>query len=176
MSQGHKITWFTDKNQYFEVALSARFFVDWLHGVSGFGKNNSRLEFVSYPYISILMKTAIRILLPVLLVVGGFFIYSFATNDKTSTEGETAESAKLESDLPGEDFNKYWYAGEAELNSYELDQARYGEMRGGEAVLVFVAEDFSDKALTKYDGRSGTKVPVLKVNFDKKFLTGIYPY
>ncbi|MEX2379219.1 MAG: hypothetical protein WD530_00630 [Vicingaceae bacterium] len=37
-----------------------------------------------------------------------------------------------------ETFNNYWFSGNAELSSYELKEARYGEIRKGEAVLVFV--------------------------------------
>ena len=37
----------------------------------------------------------------------------------------------------GEEFNAYWYAGKAEITSYSLQQARYGELRDGHAVLIF---------------------------------------
>ncbi|MEO0471362.1 MAG: hypothetical protein AAF206_17160, partial [Bacteroidota bacterium] len=69
--------------------------------------------------------------------------------------------------------------GKAELTSYTLDQSRYGEVHPGHAVLVFVTEDFSRKKQVKldYPSRAGAdKVPILKLNFTKKFLTGIYPY
>lgn len=77
------------------------------------------------------------------------------------------------------DFNGYWYAGEAELTSYELQQARYGEIHQGEAVLVFVTEPFSRSKQVKLDDwrdQSADNVSVLKLNMTKKFLTGIYPY
>ncbi len=76
-------------------------------------------------------------------------------------------------------FNDYWYAGEAELASYDLQQVRYGEVHEGHAVLVFVTEPFSKNKQVKldYPGRAGDdNVTVLKLNFTKKFLTGIYPY
>ena len=76
-------------------------------------------------------------------------------------------------------FNDYWYAGEAELTSFELQQARYGEIHSGEAVLVFVAEPFSRSKQVKLDNwrdESSDNVSVMKLNFTKKFLTGIYPY
>ncbi len=78
-----------------------------------------------------------------------------------------------------EGFNKYWYGGEAELTSYELKQARYGEIHAGEAVLIFVTEPFSRSKQVKLDDwRNETldNVSVMKLNFNKKFLTGIYPY
>ncbi len=71
---------------------------------------------------------------------------------------------------------KYWYNGEAEITSYELSQARYGDLHDGKAVLVFVTEPFSPQTFTKAD-RPGTQdVSVLKLNATKKFNTGIYPY
>lgn len=75
-----------------------------------------------------------------------------------------------------DEFKAYWYAGEAELASYKLDQARYGEMRDGHAVLVFVTEDFLPKEQVKADKYNKENIPVFKVNFTKKFNTGIYPY
>jgi hypothetical protein len=77
------------------------------------------------------------------------------------------------------DFSDYWYAGQAEISSYELRQARYGELRQGTAVMVFVTEDFSEKTLTKMNNPVDdpkNKVPVLKLNMTKNFITGIYPY
>ena len=74
------------------------------------------------------------------------------------------------------DFNDYWYAGEAEITSYELVQARYGEKRNGQAVLIFVTEDFLPDLQVKDESSSGEGISVLKLNYTKKFYTGIYPY
>lgn len=73
-------------------------------------------------------------------------------------------------------FKDYWYAGEAEITSYKLEQERYGEIRDGEAVLIFVTEDFLPKVQVKADNYSESNIPVLKLNATKKFNTGIYPY
>ena len=85
------------------------------------------------------------------------------------------------SQKPGqtEEFKSYWYSGKAEVNSYNLDQSRYGEPREGKAVLIFVTEDFSRKKQIKLDDPSTSgrdKLVVLKMNFTKNFVTGIYPY
>jgi hypothetical protein len=79
---------------------------------------------------------------------------------------------------PDEQFKQQWYAGKAELTSYDLQQARYGEIRNGEAVLIFVTEDFSKEKLIKLDDPDKTvdKIRVMKMNMTKKFATGIYPY
>jgi hypothetical protein len=78
-----------------------------------------------------------------------------------------------------EQFGDYWYQGEAELTSYDLEQVRYGQKREGEAVLIFVTEDFSKSKQVKLDNPQGAgddAEKVLKLNFTKKFNTGIYPY
>ena len=77
------------------------------------------------------------------------------------------------------DFVRYWYAGEAEVNSYNLKQSRYGNTHSGDAVVVFVTEDFSKSKQVKLDNPKQTArdaVSVLKLNFLKKFNTGIYDY
>ncbi|SHI30762.1 hypothetical protein SAMN04488096_10135 [Mesonia phycicola] len=76
-------------------------------------------------------------------------------------------------------FNDYWYTGKAELNSYELKQARYNEIRDGEVVLIFVTEPFSLSKQVKLDrpDKAGKdKVTVMKLNQVRKFNTGIYDY
>lgn len=79
----------------------------------------------------------------------------------------------------GNSFADYWFNGEAELNTFDLEQSRYGEMRKGEAVMVFVTEDFSKSQQVKMDNsekRNGDKVSVLKLNHIRRFITGIYDY
>ncbi|MEM7381280.1 MAG: septum formation inhibitor Maf [Bacteroidota bacterium] len=75
-----------------------------------------------------------------------------------------------------EEFKKYWYAGEAEITSYKLEQARYGEIRDGHAVLIYVTEPFLADKQVKADRSAPDNVQVLKLNATKKYLTGIYPY
>lgn len=76
-------------------------------------------------------------------------------------------------------FNKYWLEGKAELTGYELRQARYGKMHVGEAVLIFVSEDFSRSKQVKLDNPSknpSDAVKVMKSHFNKRFTTGVYDY
>lgn len=75
-----------------------------------------------------------------------------------------------------QEFKDYWYTSEAEITSYKLEQARYGEMRNGTAVLIFVTEDFLPEKQVKADNYSNSNIPVLKLNATKNFNTGIYPY
>jgi hypothetical protein len=76
-------------------------------------------------------------------------------------------------------LDEYWNSGLAELTSYKLEQARYGEIRKGTAVTIFVTEPFSKSKQVKldnYQAAGDDRVSVLKMNLTKKFLTGIYPY
>jgi len=76
-------------------------------------------------------------------------------------------------------FGAYWYQGKAEITNYHLEQARYGQINEGHAVLIFVTEDFSKSKHVKLDnpGKAGKDaVKVLKLNATRKFNTGIYPY
>ncbi len=75
-----------------------------------------------------------------------------------------------------EAFANYWYAGTAEINHFDLTQNRYGEPRDGDAVLIYVTEDFLTKEQVKKESGDGDAVSVLKLNFTKKFITGIYDY
>ncbi|MBC3790079.1 hypothetical protein FH603_563 [Spirosoma sp. LMG 31447] len=79
---------------------------------------------------------------------------------------------------PSANFAAYWFAGKAELNSYTLQQAQYGVLNPGEAVLIFVTEDFrTDKQVKSETPESHDKsIPVLKTNLSKKFATGVYDY
>ena len=78
-----------------------------------------------------------------------------------------------------EQFKDYWYSGNAEITSYKLEQARYGEIHKGYAVLIFVTEDFSKSKHVKLDDPYSNKedaVRILKLNLVKKFNTGVYRY
>ena len=76
-------------------------------------------------------------------------------------------------------FWKHWGDGQAELNGYRLKQPRYGAVREGTEVLIFVTEDFSDSLRVKADpGKhpASDVYPVMKLNAVRDFQTGIYHY
>ncbi len=110
----------------------------------------------------------------------GIFVIIACSNIKADNSPKTITENTIEDINPtkelSENFKKYWYAGEAEITSYQLEQARYGEIRKGTAVLIYVTEDFLPKKQVKADYQNNTNVPVLKLNATKKFNTGIYPY
>lgn len=93
--------------------------------------------------------------------------------------GNPAGQNYLRNNPDQDKFYAYWYRGEAEVNSYELKQFRYGEMRKGEAIFVFVTEDFSKSKQVKLDhpqDAGNDRIPVLKLNHIRRFVTGIYDY
>lgn len=87
----------------------------------------------------------------------------------------TAHNASANNHI-NQQFKDYWYAGDAELSSYKLQQARYGELNEGTATLIYVTEQFLPKEQVKADYAKDTNIGVLKLNKHKSFLTGIYPY
>ncbi|MCL8005839.1 septum formation inhibitor Maf [Gelidibacter japonicus] len=95
--------------------------------------------------------------------------------EKDITSFASEETLKSAQPLTDE-FKAYWFANEAEITSYTLEQGRYGEIREGTAVLVFVTEPFLKEEQVKADQSSPTNIPVLKLNATKNFHTGIYPY
>ena len=76
-------------------------------------------------------------------------------------------------------FWSHWGDGKAELCGYELSIPRYGQLRSGTAVAIFVTEDFSEQLRVKADPgkHDASRVyPVLKLNLVEDFPTGIYDY
>lgn len=79
----------------------------------------------------------------------------------------------------GDAFWAHWGDGRGELSAYDLVTPRYGELRRGTAVAIFVTETFSNDDRVKADpGRHPKKdeFPVLKLNLVEDFATGIYDY
>jgi len=97
-----------------------------------------------------------------------------ANNEEKFTDA--TQKTELASRQLSQEFKNYWYNGEAEITSYKLEQARYGEIRNGHAVLIYVTEDFLPQTQVKADNQSPENISVLKLNATKKFNTGIYPY
>ena len=75
-------------------------------------------------------------------------------------------------------FYDYWGDGKAELSSYHVLQPRYGEMREGYGVMIFVTEDIHEKTLIKVESPTpeDERLYMLKLNSVLKFPTGIYDY
>ncbi len=107
---------------------------------------------------------------------------SFSSCRKVTTKENTQTSVKdnQKTQVPKKElsvaFKEYWYSGTAEISSYKLEQARYGEIREGSAVLIYVTEPFLADKQVKADQSNASNIPVLKLNTTKNFLTGIYPY
>ncbi|MBO6879693.1 septum formation inhibitor Maf [Winogradskyella sp.] len=117
----------------------------------------------------------------ILSLVSIIFVLNSCKENKSETSDTIAISElKEEKQSPetklSKEFKDYWYNGEAEITSYKLEQARYGELREGTAVMVFVTEDFLPEQQVKADNYDESNIPVLKLNATKNFNTGVYPY
>ena len=116
------------------------------------------------------------------VLIASLVMLCFSCKDKESKTSElvVTPNSKTEVLAPktklSKNFRDYWYNGEAEITSYKLEQERYGEIREGQAVLVFVTEDFLPEKQVKADNYSDSNTPILKMNATKNFVTGIYPY
>jgi len=96
--------------------------------------------------------------------------------EKESTLENNSNKIKVPIRNLNQDFKDYWFSGKAEITTYQLSQVRYGELREGTAVNIFVTEDFNPIEQVKTTNSSENSIPVLKLNNTKKFITGIYPY
>jgi len=128
-----------------------------------------------------MFKKWIKFELSIILVAALFTgLESCKEKNRGISEEMAMNKENLDEALPkrelSQEFKDYWYAGEAEITSYKLEQARYGEMREGNAVLIYVTEPFLPEKQTKADGNNPDNIPVLKLNSTKNYLTGIYPY
>ena len=122
------------------------------------------------------------------LIFGSFLGLGFSSCQGQQSETESTAAAietktasfQHNAGLPDQEaFSAYWYQGLAELNVFDLEQVRYGELRQGNAVMIFVTEDISRTERVKLDHPedAGDKgVHVMKLNFTREFPTGIYAY
>ena len=103
------------------------------------------------------MNISRSLTLKALIVVTVIFSCGFVAN-----QNNTAAVEK-----PTDEFNNYWFNGEAEITSFQLEQARYGEIHKGNSVMIFVTEPFSKEKQVKADKPSANDESVLKLNFEK---------
>ncbi|UII22180.1 hypothetical protein [Fulvivirga ligni] len=111
------------------------------------------------------MKYAIELLLSLVITLAFISCHS--------------DPSKYDFNEPSPEFKEHWFDGKAEVAVYNLSQSRYGEERKGKATLIFVTEPFSRYKQVKIDhaeDAGNDKVNVMKLNFVKKFTTGVYPY
>lgn len=113
------------------------------------------------------------------IIYWGLGVLAFAACQAppSQTDSQTPIVATAERTAVATDLDPYWYQGKAELNSYALQQARYGEIHEGHAVMIFVTEDFlTDKQVKNESYQSQNSTKILKTNHLRKFPTGIYDY
>ncbi len=97
----------------------------------------------------------------------------------SSSAEQSAQAVSVAADFAdaGGGLGEYWYQGEAEITHYDLQQNRYGAVHQGEAVMIFVTEDFLTDEQVKNDHYTNpNSTPILKNNMVRKFPTGLYDY
>ncbi len=111
------------------------------------------------------------------LVIAALFILSACEKVDIADSSTNPNATQVVNKLSP--FSDYWDQGTAEITTYELKQARYGEIHEGIANTIFVTEPFSKSKHVKLDNPNGNpsdNMHVLKLNFTRKFYTGVYPY
>ncbi len=80
--------------------------------------------------------------------------------------------------LEADRFKGHWYDGNAELATYRIEEMRYGELRNGVRVMVFVTEPMRLATHIKPDEKlpDDEQIAVIKLNDLLKFPTGVYDY
>lgn len=115
-----------------------------------------------------------KFLLSLFIVLSSSLFTGFVSCGSNSNLPPTSNTADIEENT----LDKYWYQGKAEISRFELQQARYGEIHKGDAVMVFVTEDFRTDMQVKLDNEANKDkaINVLKLNLVREFPTGIYDY
>ena len=87
-------------------------------------------------------------------------------------------AARAEEPRFGDAFWDHWGDGRAELAGYDLTYPRYGELRQGTAVTIFVTEPFLRDERVKAEGGAPADetFQVMKLNLVQDFPTGVYDY
>lgn len=109
-----------------------------------------------------------------LLITATLLLTCNTVQDPSSTTAPAKEA------VPGHfsgGLYDYWYEGKAELNTYELEQVRYGEVHPGQVSVIFVSEDFlTDKQVKNDNYTNPNSTPIIKTNMIRRFVTGTYDY
>ncbi len=115
-----------------------------------------------------------------LIILSAFAFGACAPVGSGNEREEAVPGAKpvvFETTASSTSLSDYWYQGKAEVTSYELLQNRYNNVHPGEAVMIFVTEDFLTDKLVKNDNYvNPNSVPILKNNMVRNFPTGLYDY
>ncbi len=113
----------------------------------------------------------------IVLVLGGL-VFACSKSESSNMEGPAIAKLAVNKQTVSP-FTDFWNQGKAEITTYDLQQARYGEIHKGTANTIFVTEPFSQSKQVKLDNPGQNPkdlVPAMKLNFTRKFYTGVYPY
>jgi len=109
-----------------------------------------------------------------------FIAFLYSCSNDPRHQNQTYLESSMRTISPMEDnkiLDPMWYKGMAEISVYDLKQNRYNGIHNGEAVMIFVTEDFlKDKQVKNDNYTSKFSTPILKNNQIRKFTTGMYDY
>lgn len=113
----------------------------------------------------------------IVLVLFTLFFAACGSDHTNGIKSEEHVPRLVSIDAKRQGLGDYWYQGKAEISRYVLSQNRYREIHPGEAVLIFVTEDFlTDKQVKNDYYRNPNSVSILKLNAIHRFATGLYDY
>lgn len=114
----------------------------------------------------------------ILAILTSVFLFSCNNSDTNSTsESAKAQAVVHQNEGPKNPLGPYWYQSKAEISRYTLQQNRYKDVHPGEAILIFVTEDFlTDKQVKNDYYQNPNSIPILKNNRVVTFPTGLYNY
>jgi hypothetical protein len=108
---------------------------------------------------------------------------SSCESNTNNSEGENKNTSIEDSDAivienrTKKQYDLSYFSGKAEVNTYNLEKARYNDIHSGESILIFVTEPFLKEEQVKADHPAEDEsVSVLKMNRIDRFSTGIYDY
>ena len=114
-----------------------------------------------------------KLILPILFAI----LYSCADSNLEHQVLSSSVSSAITKNHSENTLDPKWYEGKAEIGVYELKQNRYNATHNGEAVMIFVTEDFlSDKQVKNDNYTHKNSIPILKNNQIRRFTTGLYDY
>jgi hypothetical protein len=79
------------------------------------------------------------------MTYGKMLFFVFVSIFFTTTAGYSSEASFLGT-YRHQQFQKYWFSGKGEISRFSLEQARYGEIHKGDAILVYLQMNLRDNA------------------------------
>ena len=113
------------------------------------------------------------------VIVAGIATWAVGCVVETIQPAVASGAHELPRESASQEFWEEWSDNQGEVNAYRLVTPRYGELREGTSILVYVLEESDSRTWIKDDQGDvpeENRTIVLKLNEVMSFRTGIYPY